>query len=604
MYKNTNFEELQKISKKVDSKELKELLNVIEQFYKGFNKKIKVYTQKYKSTVQAILEQFPIEVRTGIDGNSLCLVGGKQVNKVDEILDALKLYIDKFKSIEYLEFLSEEKRHVVFVGPNGCGKTTLLRKLQKDTTGARIQYFSADRVLLIDDNFTPSRSYDKFIGDLQRNYEGSINYDTYNQGRYIVQQLDFFVSLLEKERTEEKEKGIQNGVTEKIIRKWNELIQERELFFEHGLCVRPIGGEKYPIKFLSSGEKSILFFLIGVLLMEEQNFYFIDEPENNLNPAIVSKLWSFLERERKNSIFVYLTHDSEFVSSRVNAKIYWIEKYDGVNWKWKELKENVDLPQELVIKLVGNREPVLFCESNDEYKYDTLLYKMMFPECKVVSAGGCDKVCALVKAYKEVGLPRNAFGIIDCDYKTDEYLKALEQNNVFHIPFHEIENFLFSEKIIKPMINKYTKEENKELVFENVKEAIKNIFISSKNQWIAKHIAFELRNKFDYRGKIISLKNLNDFKKLYADERISDKEIDELAEKYEDLYKTILSEDTYDFYLRYLDYKGLLSQEVHILKFGDEIDYQTEVMNFLNTDEGEKVLKEIRKEYFDGVEIA
>ena len=228
----------------------------------------------------------------------------------------------------------------------------------------------------------------------------------------------------------------------------------------------------------------------------------------------------------------------------------------------------------------------------------------MFPECKVVSAGGCDKVCALVKAYKEVGLPRNAFGIIDCDYKTDEYLKALEQNNVFHIPFHEIENFLFSEKIIKPMINKYTKEENKELVFENVKEAIKNIFISSKDQWIAKHIAFELRNKFDYRGKINSLKNLNDFKKLYADERIRDKEIDELAEKYEDLYKTILSEDTYDFYLRYLDYKGLLSQEIHILKFGDEIDYQTEVMNFLNTDEGEKVLKEIRKEYFDSVEIA
>ena len=210
MYKNTNFEELQKISKKVDSKELKELLNVIEQFYKGFNKKIKVYTQKYKSTVQAILEQFPIEVRTGIDGNSLCLVGGKQVNKVDEILDALKLYIDKFKSIEYLEFLSEEKRHVVFVGPNGCGKTTLLRKLQKDTTGARIQYFSADRVLLIDDNFTPSRSYDKFIEDLKRNYESSINYDAYNQGHYIVQQLDFFVSLLEKERTEEKEKGIQN----------------------------------------------------------------------------------------------------------------------------------------------------------------------------------------------------------------------------------------------------------------------------------------------------------------------------------------------------------------------------------------------------------
>lgn len=604
MYRNTDFEELQKLAKKVNLEELKELLNVINQFYKVFNKKVNVYTQKYKNSVQAILDQFPVEIRPGIDGNSLCLVNGKQVNEIDEIINALKLYIGKFKSIEYLEFLSEEKRHVVFVGPNGCGKTTLLRKLQKDTTGAKIQYFSADRVLLINENFTPSRSYDKFIENLKHNYEHAINYDAYNQGDYIAKQLDYFVSLLEKERTEEKEQGIQNGVTERIICKWNELIQERELFFEHGLCVRPIGGKKYPIKFLSSGEKSILFFLIGVLLMEEQNFYFIDEPENNLNPAIVSKLWSFLERERKNSIFVYLTHDSEFVSTRINAKIYWIEKYDGVKWKWKELNENIDLPQDLMIKLVGNREPVLFCESNDEYKYDTQLYKMMFPECKVVSAGGCDKVCALVKAYKEVGLPRNAFGIIDCDYKNDKYLEALKQNNVYHMPFHEIENFLFSEKIIKPMINKYSKEGNKEVVFEKVKEKIKNIFISSKDQWIAKHVAFELRDKFDYRGKINSIENLDQFKRLYAAERKSEEEIDKLAEKYEDLHKTILNEDSYDLYLRYLDYKGLLSQEIHILKFGDEIEYKTEVMNYLNTDEGDILLKEIRSEYFAGIEIS
>lgn len=209
-------------------------------------------------------------------------------------------------------------------------------------------------------------------------------------------------NLLERERNEENEKRVYNGVTEKIIRKWHDLVKDRELFFEHGLCVRPLSGEKYPLKYMSSGEKSILYFLIGILLQEGKDFYFIDEPENNLNPSIVSKLWNFIERERPNSVFVYLTHDSDFVASRVNSKIYWIEKYDGQKWEWQQLKENKDLPQQLMIELVGSREPIIFCESENEYKYDSKVFKLMFPEFKVVSSGGCDQVIASIKAYNTI----------------------------------------------------------------------------------------------------------------------------------------------------------------------------------------------------------
>ena len=74
--------------------------------------------------------------------------------------------------------------------------------------------------------------------------------------------------------SEENEKKVVNGTTEKIIKKWGELVKDRELFFEHGLCVRPIGGKKYPLKYLSSGEKSILYFLIGILLQEKKGLLF------------------------------------------------------------------------------------------------------------------------------------------------------------------------------------------------------------------------------------------------------------------------------------------------------------------------------------------
>lgn len=56
------------------------------------------------------------------------------------------------------------------------------------------------------------------------------------------------------------------------------------------------------------------------------------------------------------------------------------------------MPQNDELPQRLVISLIGNRMPVLFCESHDEYKYDDIVYKMMFPEFKVIPAGGCRPV--------------------------------------------------------------------------------------------------------------------------------------------------------------------------------------------------------------------
>ena len=70
---------------------------------------------------------------------------------IDEILEILKSYYAKLCNLKYLEFLSRENQTVVFVGPNGCGKTTLLRKLIEITGENKIGYYQADRTLIVDD---------------------------------------------------------------------------------------------------------------------------------------------------------------------------------------------------------------------------------------------------------------------------------------------------------------------------------------------------------------------------------------------------------------------------------------------------------------------
>ena len=94
----------------------------------------------------------------------------------------------------------------------------------------------------------------------------------------------------------------------------------------------------------------------------------------------------------------------------------------------------------------------------------------MFPEFKVIPAAWCYAVIAKVKAYSIAGLPQKAFGIIDCVYKDQSYLEGQETDGIFHLPFFEIENFLFSEEIITGVIATFSRD--KENAFANLKSAL------------------------------------------------------------------------------------------------------------------------------------
>ena len=427
-YKNEQFELLKRYIKINNIDVSDNIIKDIELMLKKYNQNYTRYTKNYKTTMENAFNNLKID-------NLFHKINGGTLNDsieedIDGIITKVKNYRDNLKNLKYLEFLSEEKRTVVFVGANGCGKTTLLRNLIKTTGESKIGYYPADRLMIVDETYNPERSFDNFTKSYIDTDKRASDITNNSQAFNIGHQFNQAIALFEKYHFQEMDlkDDRQNHLTKKILDIWNDLIKDRVLFSKGGLAVKTLEGEEYPIKYLSSGEKSIFYFLTCILLKGKKEYYFIDEPENNLNPSIVSKLWDIIEDNCPNSIFVYLTHDSNFVSSRINSKLYWIKKYDGKNWDYEVLPENDNLPQTLMINLVGNRNPVLFCESHDEFKYDDILFKLMFPEFSVVPVGGCKSLISKVKAYKCIGLPQQAFGIIDCDYKSDNYLQGQEKN--------------------------------------------------------------------------------------------------------------------------------------------------------------------------------
>lgn len=576
-----------------------QVIATIQAIYKAYNDDYSRYTENYISMMESTFNSLKTaQLIPEAKGGTLRTT--KPIDS-ENILALLSDYHDKLFGLRYLKFLSEEKKTVVFVGPNGCGKTTLLRNLINATGEDQIGYYPADRLLVINDSYNPERDFATFSKSYQNADKYASDIDNQSQAHYIVQQINQTITLFEKKRATEMDlyaKGklrLEDSLTEKILGIWNELIKDRILFSEGALKVQTLGGTEYPIKYLSSGEKSIFYFLACIFLKEKKSYYFVDEPENNLNPSIVSKLWDIIEKHREGSIFVYLTHDSNFVASRINSKLFWIEKYDGTEWVYKPLPENDNLPQHLMVALVGNREPVLFCESQDEYKYDDIVFKMMFPEFKVIPAAGCDAVIAKVKAYSIAGLPQKAFGIIDCDYKDQSYLEGQETDGIFHLPFFEIENFLFSEEIITGVIATFSRD--KENAFANLKSALKNDFISKKEQWIIRKIAFRLRETF-FTGKIMRLKDFPELKVEYTSFS-SSVDLHALHASYEAEIQQVIDADDYNTLLRYYDNKGIFTMFLPQLKLENKMPYKEAVFTYLS--EHKDVLTGLRSKYFPGI---
>jgi ABC-type cobalamin/Fe3+-siderophores transport system ATPase subunit len=436
-------------------------INYIQQFQNDLAQTSSFFPYRQQQDLSFIQDQNKESIKNTID------------NQILPLEKQLKLVLFNLEFFTKLNFFSS---NIVAIGANGSGKTTLSNDLKKylPNTGVVI---SAQKVLIIP-TFSGVSNFNNTNQKLQQSQTADkslkVTYSTESSGNSwsIMTQLggEFQILLdnLLAERSVIRNKfcdSVQNGQAignvpitklDKALNIWNSLIQHRVLECNDGINItlRTVSGsDSYPAHQMSDGEKVTLYLIAHVLQAPLSGFIIIDEPEMYLHKTILKKLWDILEQERQDCIFVYLTHDLDFATSRTTAKKVWIKSFIHPNkWEIENIPEN-ELPESLLLELLGSRKNILFCEGK-RGSIDEKIYNILFPDFTVTPIDSCFAVINYTKAFNKLpNVTTKAYGLIDSDHHGSARLIALEPENIFSFSMTEPENLFFDEAFLKLMAN-------------------------------------------------------------------------------------------------------------------------------------------------------
>lgn len=287
---------------------------------------------------------------------------------------------------------------------------------------------------------------------------------------------------------------------------WEKILPHRELVIG-GLRiqtrVKDQSEKTYSSSEMSDGER-VIFYLIGQCLAAPKNgIIVIDEPELHLHKSVQAPLWAEIEKLRSDCLFVYLTHDVDFAAAQEGATRIWLKSFDGESWDWEPINLDENLPDDLLLEVLGSRKPVVFVEGNNG-SYDVSLYREILPGFLVVPKGSCSQVILSVKALKANSQLHHlrVYGIVDRDRMVPEEISALEASSIFVLAVAEIENLFCTEEIIKIASRRLARDPVAD--FQKVSDEIFKRLQDELDTQVSLHVASEIKfhlSKFDQNVK-------------------------------------------------------------------------------------------------------
>lgn len=471
---------------------------------------------------------------------------------------------------------------VVITGANGSGKTRLGAWLEFDGSQQDIvRRISAQKSLSMPD-FSSTTSIEEAECDLKFGYSvvkdvesNPLHYKTYSRwGRkpstfllndYEKLMVYLFTELFQKTLDHSEGRASENkSIIYKIKMIWELVLPHRELIIEAGKVKTKIKGAlkgAYNASDMSDGER-VIFYLIGQCLTASENAVIvIDEPELHLHKSIHSKLWSILENDRSDCLFVYITHDLDFAAQKSSAEKIWIKSFDGTNWEWEALPEFSDLPEELLLEVLGSRTSVVFVEGTSS-SFDLQLYSLFYSDYLVIPKGSCENVIQVVKGINGSGLvnDKNVFGIIDRDRRVSTEITNLNKSNVHVLEVAEVENLFILPEIIKIVCESlyFNYEEKQCEITAKVIDTLKNELDVQISKRTSGEITHKLRSFNDKSNGI------NRIKESY-DDVINNISIESIYADVAGEFAAVMSSSDYRGTLRLYNRKSLLTSVGELL---------------------------------------
>jgi hypothetical protein len=414
--------------------------------------------------------------------------------------------IYNFEVIKLFSFIAKIDSTTVIIGANGAGKSSLINELRKNSID-EMYVLPAQKLLYFVLNIHERNNVtkEKYISESK---QVDIKIDTIDLYPFHIENsisntFTKLITLLVKDytnivtRRSRKEKDLPPTLWDRVEQIWNQIFPE--IIFELEPDDRVIkvekNGSKYSINGLSDGERCILFYIGNVLLAPENSYIIVDEPETFLNGAVYNELWDLLISERPDCQFIFASHNMDFVQSRTNAAYIWCKKFEApYSLEYQILDDSLNLPLDLLTEVSGTRKPILFCEGT-KTSIDYQIYSKLFSEfCFVKPVQGHKQVIQHTKAYNNLQLlhGNTAYGIIDNDWMDESSIQEQKEQNIFVLPFNEVEMMLVDEAVVKSCLH-FDDDKEKQQKFENLQQSI----IESCKEKKDKIISLALKKRLD-----------------------------------------------------------------------------------------------------------
>ena len=252
----------------------------------------------------------------------------------------------------------------------------------------------------------------------------------------------------EMERIVKKEPGVFAQIN-KLLNLANLAVTIENSAGENLFARREETNERYDIAQMSDGERNAVILAANVLTVKPGTVLLIDEPERHLHRSIAEPLLSAMFRQRPDCTFIVSTHEISLPMANPEASVLIVRSCQWVGnnaetWDAQLIDSDANLPEDIKRAILGSRKKILFVEGELQ-SLDVQLYGALLPNISIVPVGGCDDVIKAVDGLRDASAYHavEAFGLIDGDNRSSEYLNMLAHRNIYALNAYSVESLYY-----------------------------------------------------------------------------------------------------------------------------------------------------------------